>query len=259
MAVLSTVFRLWYRWYIARMWWDDAWTVLAFLADIAFLITAVLEQPIPDDALPRYFCVGNWIVSFAYPTLMWAARISILTSIVRVSCPEGVLRRIAVGIGVSFGIMGLWMLGQRLQVCLAYDCLITRILFIAQITTDCVGDLLLSALPIWCLRGTSLKSKQKILVASAFSASIVISIVTVVEAVMFSRSVSSGSIIFEHVKVACSMIVCNLLVIVTFVYRILHKDEADLEDSASEATKMLFTTVLEDIWVELRMIGAEGT
>jgi hypothetical protein len=32
---------------------------------------------------------------------------------------------------------------------------------------------------------------------------------------------TSGSIIFEHVKVTCSMIMCNLFMIITFVYRIL--------------------------------------
>ena len=50
-AILSTLFRLWYRWYTARMWWDDAWAALAFLADIAWLIVAVLEQPISDGKI----------------------------------------------------------------------------------------------------------------------------------------------------------------------------------------------------------------
>ena len=71
----------------------------------------------------------------------------------------------------------------------------------------------------------------------------VINVVTIIEAVALFKLITSGSIIFEHVKVACSMIVCNLLVIVTFVYRILHKGETDIEDSISETDKIEFTTV----------------
>ncbi|KAH0834844.1 hypothetical protein J3R83DRAFT_10465 [Lanmaoa asiatica] len=244
-AILSTVFRLWYRWYTARMWWDDAWAVLAFLADVAFLIAAVLEQPIQHDPFPRFFTIGNWIISFAYPTLMWAARMSILTSMVHVSRPEGMLRHVTVGIGISFGIMGLAMLGYRVQpkspVSIRH--FLSPGFHQPTVTADCVGDLLLSALPIWCLRDLSLKRKQKILVASAFSASMVISIVTIVEAVMLFQSITSGSIVFEHVKVACTMIVCNLLVIVTFVYRILHNGETRFKDSIPETNKIVFTTV----------------
>ena len=71
----------------------------------------------------------------------------------------------------------------------------------------------------------------------------VINIVTVTQAVAFFHSITSGSIIFEHVKVACSLIVCNLLVIVTFVYRILHKGKRGIEDSIPERSNIVFTTV----------------
>lgn len=71
----------------------------------------------------------------------------------------------------------------------------------------------------------------------------VINIVTIVEAVAVFQLLTSGSIVFEHVKVACSMMVCNLLVIVTFVYRILHKGEMGIEDSIPDTSKVEFTTI----------------
>ncbi|KAF8434784.1 hypothetical protein L210DRAFT_968463 [Boletus edulis BED1] len=243
-AILSTLFRLWYRWYTARIWWDDGWAMLAFLAEIAWLVTAIIEQPVSDASIPRLFYAGNWIVSFAYPTLMWATRISILTSVVRVSRPEGMLRHIALSIGVLFGLLGIAMLGLRLRLCLTMKCLMTRTILIVQTTTDGIADVLLSALPIWFLRSLKLSRKRKILVSSALSASMVINIVTVIETVAFFQSVTSGTIIFEHVKVACSMIVCNLLVIVTFVYRVLRKDRLGLEDSIPETRNRIeFTTI----------------
>jgi len=159
---------------------------------------------------------------------------------VHVSHPQGTQRHIALCIGAFFGIMGIVILGQRAQVCVAHGCLITRAVLIAQTTTDCIADVLLSALPIWSLRNINLGRKRRILISSTFSASMVINIVTVTQAVAFFQSITSGSIVFEHVKVACSLIVCNLLVIVTFVYRILHKRKTGIEDSIAET---VFTTV----------------
>ena len=43
-AILCTLFRLWYRWSMACMWWDDVWAVVALLADAASLISIVLGQ-----------------------------------------------------------------------------------------------------------------------------------------------------------------------------------------------------------------------
>ena len=64
---------------------------------------------------------------------------------VHVSHPQGTQRHIALGIGTLFGIMGIVMLGQRVQVCVAHDCLITRAVLIAQTTSkhqSFVGTLL---------------------------------------------------------------------------------------------------------------------
>lgn len=50
-AILSTLFRFWYQWHMGRMWWNDAWAVLAFLADIACLVVTTIEQPIADGKI----------------------------------------------------------------------------------------------------------------------------------------------------------------------------------------------------------------
>lgn len=83
----------------------------------------------------------------------------------------------------------------------------------------------------------------------------VINIVTVVEAVVLFRcSLTSASIIFEHVKVACSMFVCNLLVIVTFVYRSLREGDTDTEDAVHGTSKIELTTVDLAYWGELSQL-----
>lgn len=64
-----------------------------------------------------------------------ATRISVLASIVRVSCPEGMLRHIALGIGAFFGMMGIATLGLRTQLCIVDACFMTKTVFIAQTTS----------------------------------------------------------------------------------------------------------------------------
>ncbi|KAG9311717.1 hypothetical protein JVU11DRAFT_7955 [Chiua virens] len=159
--------------------------------------------------------------------------------------------------------MAMAMFALRLQVCLTDGCFMMKTLLIiqtisthhvffnldrclTQVTADCIADVLLSALPIWSLRKMRLSRNRKILVSSAFWASMAINIVTVVEAVtLFQSTITSGSIVYEHVKVACSMIVCNLLVIVTFVYRILHEDRTNLDDSILNSDGQVFSTVVD--------------
>ncbi|KIK94731.1 hypothetical protein PAXRUDRAFT_827716 [Paxillus rubicundulus Ve08.2h10] len=240
-AILLTTFRLWYRWHTSRMWWEDGWAVVALLGDITCLVCVWLEQPLPNSSVPRYFTISNWMLSFAFPTVLWAARISILTSMVRVSHPGPALKRIAYCIGVAFGIMWLSFCAERLEDCLRNACLMERPLAISQTIMDTIGDVLLTGLPIRFLRDVKLDRKRRILITSAFSASLIINLVTVLEAVFMFRPMTSGTIIITHVKTALSLVVCNLLVLVPLVYRIIHR--RDLEDSEREGTRVEFTTV----------------
>ncbi|KIJ63209.1 hypothetical protein HYDPIDRAFT_113820 [Hydnomerulius pinastri MD-312] len=225
------------------MWWEDAWAGLALLADALCLVCTLLEQPLPNADVPRVFYISNWILSFAFPAVLWAARISILISIVRVSQPSPRSKRVATLIGVSFGLMWLVLSIQKLEICLHNSCMIGHSVAIAQIITDSIADILLVALPIRFLRNVKLSRKRRILISSAFSATILITVVTILHSVVLFGPSSTGTIIIGHVKAAVSLIVCNLLVIVTFVYRVLHRDEVDLDDSIIETSQIEFTTV----------------
>lgn len=117
----------------------------------------------------------------------------------------------------------------------------------------------MSILPIWFLRSVKLNRKRRILISSALSASVVINILTVTQAVVFFHSVTSGSIVFEHVKVACSMIVCNLLVIVALVYRALHKGNTGFHDSRPDASKTIEFTTVDVAQAEFTQETSRGT
>ena len=193
-----------------------------------------------------------------------STRVSILASIVRVLSLGGMPRCITLGVGISFGLIGTAVFALRLQVCIVRACLMTRPLLIIQtvskrfsslspgwrlpwkVTAECIADVLLSVLPLWFLRSMNLSRQKRILLSSAFSATMVINVITIVEAVVLLRSrLTSGTIIFEHVKVACSLIVCNLLVIDTFIYRVLYKNKTGVADSTPQTRRIELTTMIE--------------
>ncbi|OJA16355.1 hypothetical protein AZE42_07816 [Rhizopogon vesiculosus] len=57
---------------------------------------------------------------------------------------------------------------------------------------------------------------------------------------MLIRPHTHKTIIFSHVKAALSLVICNLLVIVTFAYRLFRKDTFDLDQSFESPD--IFTT-----------------
>ncbi|OJA17737.1 hypothetical protein AZE42_08823 [Rhizopogon vesiculosus] len=59
---------------------------------------------------------------------------------------------------------------------------------------------------------------------------------------MLSKYHSETTLTFAHVKAALSLVICDLLVIVTFVYRICSKETVDLDQSYT--SHGLFTTIV---------------
>jgi hypothetical protein len=74
-------------------------------------------------------------------------------------------------------------------------------------TVDIIADVLLTGLPILFLRDVKLGRQEKILIYSAFSASMVINVLTITQAVVLLGSVvTSGTIIVSHVKVSSEVV-----------------------------------------------------
>ncbi|KAN0085917.1 hypothetical protein V8E55_007051 [Tylopilus felleus] len=120
-AILCTLFRLWYRWSMACMWWDDG-AVVALLADAASLISIVLGQFMFDTSNHDVITIRQWIGTFAFSSITWAARPSILMFMVRVSQPGVTLKRVALCVGLAFGVMWIEVIAQRLETCASHSC-----------------------------------------------------------------------------------------------------------------------------------------
>ncbi|KAG1741484.1 uncharacterized protein EDB91DRAFT_1028648, partial [Suillus paluster] len=248
-AIACTVLRLSYRYYVAQLWWEDMWAALSLIFDLICFTCAFLERP------PAYngpWLVANrvfWLVSIAFPCVLWFARASILCSLIRVANPEGCLGYVTYGTGISFAIMWIGTVAQKLYVCEYYACRILNFVAITQLITDIFSDGMLVALPILVFRGVQLPKNRKILVLLSFTAAILIAAVTILHSVMLFGPSSTGIVVIGHVKAAISLIVCDLLVLVTLAYRLCGFEDIDATDNSG--TTVVFTSV------DLEQLGAD--
>lgn len=240
-AVACTVLRLSYRYYVAKLWWEDMWAALSLAFDLICFVCALLDEPIAvNRTAPAVGTVKLWLVSIAFPCVLWFARASILGSLTRVANPEGCLRNAVYGTGISFIIMFIGIVAQRIYTCHQYQCNIRDFVAITQLITDIISDVMLFAVPLLVLRRIRLPKSQKILVLLSFSAGIFISAVTILHSAVLFGHDSIGILVIGHVKAAISLIVCNLLVLVTLAYRVCGFGDIDGPDSSEP---IVFTTV----------------
>ncbi|KIJ63210.1 hypothetical protein HYDPIDRAFT_156758 [Hydnomerulius pinastri MD-312] len=241
-AISSTIFRLSYRLHTSRFWWEDGWAAFALVLDTVCLACTWLEVPFSGlGPLPTIDLVTNWMVAMSFTSILWSCRISILISIVRAANPSPQLRRAAWLTGCSFALMWIALIAQRIVICVQHSCEIAQTVAISQLITDVFSDCILVALPIRLLRGTKLSRRRRILILSAFSASLLITAVTILHSAVLFQSTSTGIILIGHVKTALAIFVCNLLVIVTFIYRVCRRDRTfDVDHSEEE---LEFTSV----------------
>ncbi|KAF9241291.1 hypothetical protein BU15DRAFT_60918 [Melanogaster broomeanus] len=230
-AILVTVFRLMYRWYMSTFWWEDGWAAFALAFDIGCLVAVLMQIP------PQSHIATNWILSLTVTCILWCARMSILCSIVRIANPSPKLRRVAYCIAALFLVMEIAFVAQKLVICKKNLCKVTNDVAITQLVTDVVSDAILIAAPVRFLRDVKLSRKRRILILSAFSASILIT------GSSSSKHPPLTLSVIGAVKAALSLLFCNSLVLVTFVYRVCH---VDLDPSPDEQSAVVqFTSVVE--------------
>ncbi|KAH7887021.1 hypothetical protein F5I97DRAFT_1093467 [Phlebopus sp. FC_14] len=245
-AIAFTLARLTYRWYTKRFWWEDAWATFSLLWDLACLVGTLIHSSAtyPPSVEDR---VVNWILTLAFTCVLWAARLSVLLSLFRVSNPTGYQRQIALSTTVSFAIMWIALSTQRMYLCAKNDCVMSESVAIAQLVTDAISDTVLVVAPIPFLRKVKLSKSRRILILSAFSASILISAISIPHSILLFYQTTNVTFLFAQLKSAVSLFVCNLLFLVTFVYRIRRRfgngEDVDLDRSFANSGTLYLTTI----------------
>jgi len=262
LAILTTTFRLWYRVRKRRFWWEDAWAAASLVGAIASLFAVMgitgseNDPPYPGES-PTGHIVADWVMIFGFTTCLWSARLSLIFSLVRLSSGAARLRQVSLYAAAVFGAIFVGLLCQKVYVCghdlswekdpaLDFQCTLGDSIAIAQVVTDFSSDVALVAIPVFLLREVNSPKDQRILILSAFSTSILTSLISVVHVIFILTPDPGLQTITAQAEIALSLVICNLLVIVTYIYRVLKRKDLELDrrPSAEAGTRtIIFTTV----------------
>ncbi|KAG1729713.1 hypothetical protein EDB19DRAFT_110543 [Suillus lakei] len=225
-AITCTIFRLVYRGWTCRIWWEDAWAAVSLISDVVCLACIWIN---PQTDLP------SWVLAVALTSVLWAARMSVIFCIIRIANHSGckVHKRITHLIAVSFACMWVALLVQKVNVCIFQACQMSKPVALSQLITDVIADFALVVAPLQLWKNARLSRSSKILIMSSFGASLLITAITIPHSIILFEPLSETTLIFAHVKAAVSLVICNVLVIVTFAYRVLSKESCDLDQSFS--------------------------
>ncbi|KAF9246344.1 hypothetical protein BU15DRAFT_70443 [Melanogaster broomeanus] len=252
LSIAVTSFRLWYRSWKRQLWWEDAWAGVGMAAAIVNLVSIWFVTAPPGDAGR---IIAYWHLIIAFTTCLWSTRLSIVCSIIRLSPRGGRLWKVAIISAAAFSIMFLSLLVQKIYYC-AHDtwwysleqinCHLGTTFSATQLSMDITSDISLVILPVQLVREVNVSRDQRIIVLSVFSSSILVSLISAVHFAFMLEPDVYSQILTAQLEIALSGIVCNLLVIVTCIYRLLRRTGLDVDRryTAAEQT-VCFTTIVD--------------
>ncbi|KAG1818726.1 uncharacterized protein BJ212DRAFT_1268871, partial [Suillus subaureus] len=253
-AILCTIFRLVYRGWTRHFWWEDAWAAFALISDVVCLLCIWIHTSTSCEYLTSrskiylttFMSVPIWTFPVASTSVVWcasAARMSIIFSVIRVANSSGCKyqRWITYLITVSFACMWIAVLIQKNITCV-FICQMTKSVALLQLITDVIADVSLIIAPLQFWKNIRLSRNSKILIFSTFGASLLLIAVTIPHSIMLFHSASETTLIITHVKAALSLVICNLLVIVTVAYRVRWKESLDPDQTFG--SPLIFTSAV---------------
>ncbi|KAJ7663873.1 hypothetical protein DFH06DRAFT_335250 [Mycena polygramma] len=243
-ALGTTIYRLYKR--RGRLWADDAWALLAFISLIVQVVAVFLHLPEPNN-LPQSTRVAVYYsMAATFYVTIWASRLSILFSIVRID-PSVTRRRRLFWIAFAFVAACLFLLSQLFWVCEPDpswkkasnpQCHLTRVVAICQLVTDVVADSILLLAPLPLFRNLSDKALRNKLTL-IFSTCVVTTIVSLVHAAYILTNGHIKVLISAVVEDSFSLIVANIPVVVTTMI-----DVVGEKDHTSMFTSMFWSSDL---------------
>ncbi|TFK31031.1 hypothetical protein BDQ12DRAFT_763373, partial [Crucibulum laeve] len=242
LALVMTIFRLWHRKRAGRLWWDDFYALLAAIFIIPLMATS-LTWPIPTRKDPSLYIFWRLSALLSYTLCLWTSRISVGVTIVRL-LPEGKLRKVAKCITGIFGVFCSALVLQKVFMCGSFarnkyaQCQIPSWIAPIELTTDLLGDLWLIGSPAYMLFNMKLPRNHRYLILAIFTSGIFTAAASVAHCIFIilkrPRAIGTSAAI----QAAISLIVCNLLVVVTYIYRVFRDgDNSDSESADTESSR----------------------
>ncbi|KAF8073425.1 hypothetical protein FPV67DRAFT_1411081, partial [Lyophyllum atratum] len=225
-AIATTTYRLWIR--RGRYWADDAWALCSALCQIV-LMTGTLVHT--RHSSPKAAKIATYyLMASSFYGVIWFARLSILFSIIRID-PSATRRRRLLIVAVSFFLLSLVLVCQLFWTCEPapswkdegnLECPLDRQVAISQIVTDVLSDTILIVAPLRLLRTLHDKRLRRRL-TMIFSTCLITTAVSLVHAALIFLHGGPKVIIAAIVEDCVSLIVCNIPVMVTSIFRIRRK------------------------------------
>ncbi|KAG0705606.1 hypothetical protein DFH29DRAFT_906101 [Suillus ampliporus] len=253
-ALGLTVFRVWFRLHIKRFWWEDAWAAIAGLCGAAHVINSWVHLFSQGTTC----IVTFWVTSFTFTCAIWSARMSILFAITRIARPTQWIFHLSLGFAILFFLMWggfivqkTWDFGsnRRWYYTTCPSCRIDRSMAAYEVATACVADAILMVFSLRFFWNVNLPTRQRRMILAIFSSSIIMSLFCLFHAIAHFLFVIEVETIAVNLEVSFSLIVCNLLVVVTYAYRVLNRKPDDPEDddysspTPSAPTSQRLTTI----------------
>ncbi|KIJ08293.1 hypothetical protein PAXINDRAFT_102630 [Paxillus involutus ATCC 200175] len=242
-GLILTAFRIYFRLKIGRFWWEDAWAGISLLTGSIWMV-AQWTFLLTDDLTS---IVGSWTYSIGFTCIITMVRMSVLFSITRVIPESSRLRKFTHVCAAFFAACWVILIIEKILQCADPSwhyvpissgkpfCQVKLRIYIFEFSTDCVAVLILVVLPLRMLWKVRLPRRQRRMILSIFASSIVLAFGALFHTLGQVLNVYIVMIAGINVEIALSLIVCNLLVVVTCTYRFLLHDDAS--SSGTDSTE----------------------
>ncbi|EIW82751.1 hypothetical protein CONPUDRAFT_163830 [Coniophora puteana RWD-64-598 SS2] len=261
-ALALTAFRLWIR--RGRYWWEDILALVAgvfcvlcnvslwlmYFPDVGGLppMTQVFVLASVADGRPVINRAFQWLAMVTFANAVWLARTSILVSIMRVSTSPRFSLIIHASL-VLFVLLWAVEFSSKMWLCgrnLTYACQTSLVYEDIIISLDVASTFILVALPLFMLWNVKLARMPKTLILLVFGVGVVNAAASYVHAVFLAPQTPLTGIT-GNIQCAVDLIVCNLLVTVTFGYRVLRTRRRRNKNRSTTTDTGDITTSTDDI------------
>ncbi|KAF8994592.1 hypothetical protein BDQ17DRAFT_1430970 [Cyathus striatus] len=226
-AVAVTCLRLVDRARTRKLWWDDAWAGVSILFTVTFMAALEIHLQDPARHSKGIRIAAYYLCAQCFYAVGWTSRLSILCTIIHVTL--GRFRQYLIYVAGAFLLTWSILFAQVWWVCEAEtswkdipatQCNLGEKVAIAQVITDVLSDLVLVLAPVGLVWKIRLTKFQKFRIAAIFSTTIITTAVSLYHAHAVLRKGGLAEALAATVQDSISLIVANLSVIITFLFRL---------------------------------------
>ncbi|KAF8305658.1 hypothetical protein DL93DRAFT_2066043, partial [Clavulina sp. PMI_390] len=228
-AMIVTVFRLYYRIKRKLAWWDDL--LIAFSALWATLLVIFVWLSTTPTLTQTVKVASYYICTFTFTMANYFARLSILMGILRIA-PNPQTRMALKAMAVLFVTIMSVLMAQKLWVCEGSSqarqwksepdpsCHLGMQVALTELITDIICDACLVITPLTFLSRSKLKASQKRRLYAIFGASVATTITSIVQDWLILAAGGLREETASLIEVTVAILVANLPVVVSWIWRL---------------------------------------